>query len=232
MNYITGDTHGRFHRIICKIDELGLTKKDTIIILGDASLNYYGNFKDDERKEALKLTKVNIFCIHGNHEMRPESISSYELVDYRGGKAYVEKKYPNIYFAKDGEIYDFDGVKTLCIGGAYSVDKFYRLMNGWAWFEDEQPSEETKKIVEETLEKNNWTVDAILTHTCPVSLEPTEWFLPMIDQSTVDKSTEQWLETIKNKLNYKYWFAGHFHGVKKTDEIEFMYENFHAFPEE
>ena len=50
MNYITGDTHGRFHRIICKIDELGLTKKDTIIILGDAGLNYYGDFKDDERK--------------------------------------------------------------------------------------------------------------------------------------------------------------------------------------
>ena len=40
---------------------------------------------------------------------------------------WVEDKYPNLLFAKDGEVYDFDGYKCLVIGGAYSVDKYWRI---------------------------------------------------------------------------------------------------------
>lgn len=36
-------------------------------------------------------------------------------------------------------------MKTIVIGGAYSVDKFYRLSKGYNWFEDEQPSDSTQK---------------------------------------------------------------------------------------
>ena len=51
----------------------------------------------------------------------------YKLQEWNGGKVWVEEAYPNILFAKDGEIYDIAGMKTIVIGGAYSVDKFYRL---------------------------------------------------------------------------------------------------------
>lgn len=230
MFYITGDTHGNFAGVIYFIKKLGLTSEDTIIILGDAGFNYYGGKKDNQIKELIKDTGVNIFCIHGNHERRPETIDTYKLVDFCGGKAYVEDAYPNIYFGKDGEIFDFNGLSTIVIGGAYSIDKHYRLMRGWHWFEDEQPSEEIKKYVEEQLEKNDWKIDVVLTHTCPESLEPTEWFLDFVDQSTVDKSTEKWLETIREKLTYKYWFCGHFHGEKITDQIRFFFENFDKYP--
>ena len=60
---------------------------------------------------------------------------------------YYEEKYPNLLFAKDGEIYDFDGKKAVVIGGAYSVDKYYRLRNYMPWFESEQPTEEIKHYV-------------------------------------------------------------------------------------
>lgn len=53
----------------------------------------------------------------------------YKLQEWNGGKVWVEEAYPNILFAKDGEIYDIAGMKTIVIGGAYSVDKFYRLSN-------------------------------------------------------------------------------------------------------
>ena len=62
----------------------------------------------------------------------------YKLQEWNGGKVWVEEAYPNILFAKDGEIYDIAGMKTIVIGGAYSVDKFYRLSKGYNWFEDEQ----------------------------------------------------------------------------------------------
>ena len=46
--------------------------------------------------------------------------------EWHGGLVYREEEYPNLVFAKDGEIYDIAGKKTIVIGGAYSVDKWYR----------------------------------------------------------------------------------------------------------
>lgn len=66
---------------------------------------------------------------------------------------YYEESFPNLLFAKDGEIYDFDGKKAIAIGGAYSVDKWYRLSHGMAWFDTEQPSDEIKEYVEAQLDK-------------------------------------------------------------------------------
>ena len=39
----------------------------------------------------------------------------------------------------------FEGEKKLLvIGGAYSIDKDYRLTMGYKWFPDEQPTKELK----------------------------------------------------------------------------------------
>lgn len=59
----------------------------------------------------------------------------YKLQEWNGGKVWVEEAYPNILFAKDGEIYDIAGMKTIVIGGAYSVDKFYRLSKGYLFLD-------------------------------------------------------------------------------------------------
>lgn len=109
----------------------------------------------------------------------------------------MEDDYPHILFAKDAELYELNGLFTFVVGGAYSVDKNYRLLHGMAWWPDEQPSDEIKHQVEEKLEGMDWEVDVVLTHTAPLKYEPTEVFLPMINQSTVDKSTEQWLDSIE-----------------------------------
>ena len=121
--------------------------------------------------------------------MRPETISTYKVVERYNNLVYIEDEYPNIAFAIDGNIYDIDGHQTIVIGGAYSVDKYYRLTRNAQWFEDEQPSAQIKQKVESTLNKVNWKIDIVLSHTCPAKYTPTECFLPMIDQSTVDSST-------------------------------------------
>ena len=51
-------------------------------------------------------------------------------------RIYVRAEYPNILFAKDGEIFNIEDTKHLVSGGAYSVDKFYRLSRGYGWWED------------------------------------------------------------------------------------------------
>ena len=156
-------------------------------------------------------------------------IPSYHIAEWNSGKVYIEDDYPNLLFAVDGEIYNLNGCQTLAIGGAYSVDKFYRLSRGWKWWEDEQPSPAIKARVEHALTERSWRVDAVLSHTVPLKYEPVEVFLPQIDQSQVDKSTEKWLNTIEERLEYKHWYAGHYHTEKKIDKLSIMFESISEF---
>lgn len=229
MVYITGDRHGDLGDLRRFCDDNKTTKNDVLIILGDVALNYFQDDRDLSNKEFANSLNITLFCLQGNHEVRPENISSYEIVDMFGGKVYIDKNYPNQVFAIDGEIYEFDGKKVLVIGGAYSVDKHYRLACGWHWFEDEQPSQATKEKVVETLGLADWKVDVVLTHTCPYNYQPTEWFLSGIDQSTVDITTEKFLEYIEQRVDYSKWYCGHFHGEKEVDKIRFLFKTIEPF---
>ena len=227
MFIYTGDTHGHTEKLIAISAKLDLTANDTIVILGDAGYNFFGNEYGDLRKKRIigKLLPT-VFCIHGNHEMRPAAIPSYTTKEWNGGFVYYEKDFPNLLFAIDGEIYDLDGKRTIVIGGAYSVDKFYRLYRGIPWFPDEQPSDEIKAKVEAALERENWKIDQVLSHTCPYKYRPIEAFLSGLDQSTVDTSTEEWLDTIEERLDYKEWKCGHWHIDKKIDRLTFLMDSF------
>jgi hypothetical protein len=75
-------------------------------------------------------------------------------------------------------------------------------LDGYGWWPDEQPSNSVKSYVEQNLKKVGNTVDAVFSHTCPYKYIPRESFLPSIDQSTVDNSTEKWLDTIENRIKY------------------------------
>ena len=167
MIYITGDTHGDFRRVAAFCDTVNSTPEDTLIILGDAGINYYEDYRDVERKNLLSSLPITLFCIHGNHEARPESTGLYRTECWHGGTIFVEETYPNILFAKDGEVFDLDGIQAIVIGG--------------------------------------------------------------IDQTTVDKSTEEWLDDIEEQLSYRKWYCGHYHTEKRIDKLEFMFENIKEF---
>ena len=225
MIYITEDTHGQFDRLTSFCSKVKTSKSDIMIILGDAGINYLEGARAEILKRQLSSLPIQLFCIHGNHENRPSNIPSYQEVTWHGGTVYEEKEYPSILFAKDGEIYDLDGISAIAIGGAYSIDKPVRLVFGYKWWADEQPSPEIKAYVEKQLSERNWEIDVVLSHTVPIKYEPSEAFMPVVDQSQVDKSTEIWLGQIEEKLNYKKWYAGHFHLNKKIDRLYIMFED-------
>lgn len=229
MVYYTGDIHGEVFRVSDMITKFGITPADTIVLLGDVGMNYYGNKRGDRhRKKRVNKLGIKILCIHGNHEMRPETVISYHEETWNGGTIYVEEEYPNLLFAKDGEVYDLEGTKAIAIGSAYSVDKWYRLQFDLNWFPDEQPSEEIKARVEQKLDALNWKIDAVLTHTCPFRYIPREAFLHGVDQSTVDNSTELWLDAIAERLDYKTWFCGHWNIDKRIDRMHFLFHSVEA----
>lgn len=219
MIYITGDTHRHFDRL----NYIENDSENMLIILGDAGINYFLNDSDKELKEYLQRYKFKIFCIQGNHEERPENIPTYKEKEMFDGKVFIEEEYPNLIFAKNGELYNIDNQKVLVIGGAYSVDKNYRIMYGYNWFKDEQLTEEEKERILNKYSGKH--VDIILTHTCPKKYEPTEVFIEGLDQSLIDKSMEEFLDKVEENIDYDKWYCGHYHTEKEIDKIEFMYGN-------
>lgn len=220
---VTGDTHGK---VVSRLSQIALymenliPEETAVIILGDAGLNYYLNKSDCKNKQAVSASGIRVYCVRGNHEKRPQNIEGMMLVDDAdvGGKVYMEEKFPLIRYFVDGGEYTIDGKSVLVIGGAYSVDKYYRLAraNGGfsGWFEDEQLSEEERAEILARVKNKRY--DLVLTHTAPITWEPTDLFLRGIDQSTVEKDMEYWLKEVALSVCWGHWLFGHYH----ADRIE------------
>ena len=94
MIYLTGDTHGRFERIGAFCDKMQTDRDDILIILGDAGINFHADARDILRKEYLVRLPITLFCIHGNHERRPESLGVYAEREWHGGQVFTEDGIP------------------------------------------------------------------------------------------------------------------------------------------
>lgn len=238
--YITGDKHRRFDSVKAFCREMGTRRKDVLIILGDAGFNYYDDARDDDLKRAISQLSITLFCLHGNKENRPQNVGTYGVRSFCGGKVYYEPKYPNIYFAIDGEIYIFEGRKYMVVGGAHSVDKLRCLEEGTPFWEDEMPDDTVKRNVEQRLEDEGNQIYGMLTHTCPIDYLPSEMFLSTRQNANIrrkprrarhkkpfvpdiDRSTETWLGELEKKLTYEVWFCGHYHIDKEIDKVRMMY---------
>lgn len=220
---ITGDTHGQMDRFKW-LETEGKPEETAVIILGDAGCNYYKKKKDIFTKQALEKTGFYFYLVRGNHEDRPENVKGMTSIydEEVSGEVWFEPDFPHIKYFKDGGIYNINNHKTLVIGGAYSIDKWYRLQMGYMWFAQEQLTIEEMTEIEDKVEGQDF--DFVLTHTCPLSWEPVDMFLRGIDQSTVDKSMEAWFNTLKNKITWKVWLFGHYHADRlERPGVEMFY---------
>lgn len=224
---VTGDTHGLVMTRLSNIDAEKYPPAETaIIILGDAGLNFYLNKTDAKNKKVVNQTGYSIYCVRGNHEERPENLPNVELVydEETKGKVWYQPEFENIRYFIDGEDYAIGGKVALVIGGAYSVDKWYRLARAGVsgkldpnytnskktgWFPAEQLTDAEMSAIEVNCNGNYY--DVILTHTCPESWEPRDLFLPGLDQSSVDKTMEKWLDEFKKTIDWQVWLFGHYH---------------------
>lgn len=231
---ITGDTHGmnptRVGNINRNMSEY--TPEETaIVILGDAGFNFYLNKSDFKKKKLSCAYGYTFYCVRGNHEERPENLGY--VVEYDSnvnGAVYVDKDFPMIRYFIDGNIYTLNNHKCLVVGGAYSIDKWYRLkrVEGTkehpGWFPDEQLTEaEMQEIMSSTAGKE---FDFVFSHTCPIAWEPRDLFIGGIDQSMVDKTMEVWMDKLKDNFTWKCWCFGHYHAdrIERPCVEQFYYE--------
>lgn len=211
-----------------------------VIILGDCGLNFYLNNTDKKYKKLLNSQGCHIYCVRGNHEERPENLG-YEL-GYDPdvfGMVYHDPNFDNIKYFVDGGEYQIGKYSALVIGGAYSIDKWYRLARaGYApeeaetanpkkcgWFKDEQLTEKEREDILDKVQGKHY--DFVLSHTCPYSWEPTDLFLNGIDQNQVDKSMEYFLEKIKNNIDWNIYCFGHYHADRlERPHVEQFYTDY------
>ena len=229
--YAIGDLHGNYkpvrdfvQRNIQFHKDVANDEDNVLICLGDFGGNYFMNYRDNNFKEKLGKYPFTYFVIRGNHEQRPSIVANdnpeawhYEY--YFENKVLVEDAYPYIKYTLDiPVVYKIAGASTLVLPGAYSIDKIYRLQNGWSWFEHEQMTEDEMQIARDLCEEYGKRFDLILSHTCPIIFEPTDLFLSFVNQSTVDKTTERFLGEIEYNVMYDLWLWGHYHDDRMYPE--------------
>lgn len=238
--FLTSDIHGN-HKFCKQMEDFctanNTTKDDILIISGDAGINYHCNKQDNYFKHKLSQLPITFLILHGNHEERAWNVQGYSMKEHKIGKnyiiAYQQPEYPNLLFLADYQLVTLNNKRFLFLGGAYSVDKYYRLLNHAKWFASEQIPPKSREIILAILQKeryafdysvtdNSYQYDYIVSHTCPLKYIPTETFLSQVDQTTVDNSTEQFLDKVEEAVLYKQWYCGHFHISKTIDRLKFV----------
>lgn len=220
--YLTGDTHGGItaQKLRSKNFKEGttLSKKDYIIILGD-----FGVWKDKKAQEFLNWLDNKNFTtlfVEGNHEDY-NYLNSFPKVKMFGSE--VRQINNSVYQLLRGEIYEIENCKFFAFGGASSIDKLYRK-EGFDWFKEEECSYEEECKAMLNLEKHNFKVDYILSHTCSTSsLDEVADFCGFYVESYDNQN--RFFEEIKNKIDYKGWFLGHFHKDFAINEKELVLYN-------
>ena len=189
-------------------------------------------------KRYLESLPISFVLIKGNHDRRPDDPAFKKVTIDRPeikGVFYVEPEYPSIMYTEMYGQYEFCGKKTYVLGGAYSIDKYYRLekyyegFHNYLWFADEQMSKQELNDALNELQSSSVPFDLILSHTCPMKYEPTDQFISGIDQTKVDKTMEMFFDKIEETVPYKNWYCGHYHidriSLLSGCKLRFMYND-------
>lgn len=140
--YITGDIHGEPKKRFSELSK-DLTGNDIVIVCGDFGLpcwphKYNKSFTDKRKLDWLEKQKATFLFIDGNHE-NFTLLNAFPIEEWHSGK--IHKVRSNIFHLMRGEIFNIDGHKTFCFGGAFSIDKMYREKN-LSWWPQEIYSQE------------------------------------------------------------------------------------------
>ena len=155
---------------------------------------------NDSKK--LSEKKYTIAFVDGCHE-NFDLLQQYRLVRWRGGVARLIA--PNIFHLQRGEIYTIENQKYFAFGGGHSQDYEYRRDKG-NWWRQEQPTHDEIRRAIRNLNRNQATVDYIITHEPPASLKDC---LGVDVQQRLE--IHAFFEDIIKECDYKKWFFGKCH---------------------
>lgn len=245
MIFITGDTHGDFYRFPSK--QLSAFRhdfkrdSDYFIVCGD-----FGGLWDNSKAEIEELQWLSekpftLLFVTGNHE-NYDMYAKLPVTEWNGGK--VQKITENVIRLMNGQIFELDGIRFFTMGGASSHDisdgilepddpdlkakkrlldrrsGMYRI-NHVSWWKEEIPPQDEMDEGVRNLEKCGWKTDVIVTHCAPTSvIQKISGGFYQPDNLT------DYLETIRQKTEFKKWYFGHYHDNMTVDaKFTLLYED-------
>lgn len=215
MIYVTGDTHGEYYDFVSRIHQAGIKKDDTVIVCGDFGFVWNDEYHRYFLKQ-LENEPFKILFADGNHE-NFDLLYTYPVEQWNGGN--IHKIADNIFHLMRGQVFEIEGRKFFTMGGAYSIDKSMRC-EGISWWSAELPTNEEYKTAGENLEKCSYSVDYVITHTIPQSAIHRLGRVPDIHDNELTGYFE-WLYS--EKLQFKKWFAGHWHkNILLNDNLQIL----------
>lgn len=238
--FLTGDTHADFGRFRKgEYSELDcLSKEDYVLICGD-----FGGIWDNSSREKYWLAWLNerpftTLFVSGNHE-NYDRLQKFPVSRWHGGD--VQYIRSSIIHLMRGQIFDIDGKQIFTMGGASSHDvqdgilelddpklkqkikmltarrAFFRI-NHLSWWKEELPSAEEYATARANLDRVNWSVDYIVTHCAPTSIQN------LFGMYQPDALTG-FLEEVRQKCQFRDWFFGHYHDNKMIgDQFILLYK--------
>ena len=215
---ISGDTHGTLDlgKIVKFFDEHEgeYNDKDYLIICGDVGACGFSGSDELDTRNVYRNLPVTTLFVDGNHE-NFEQLNSYGVDIWNGGKVhFVESK---IIHLMRGQVFDIDGTRFFTFGGAHSIDKNYRT-EGITWFPEEIPNREEYEEGWQNLEKVDFQVDYILTHTGPREVVAAMGYGEMSDDEV---ELRQYLQRVADNTDFSAWYFGHFHEDTEVDDVFF-----------
>lgn len=219
MSFIlSGDTHGTLDigKIVHFFEERGdaFGKEDYLIICGDVGVCGFETLEENETRRILRNLPVTTLFIDGNHE-NFEQLHSYGVEIWNGGKVHFIEN--NIIHLMRGQVFVIDGTTFFTFGGAYSMDRMSRT-EGLSWFPEEIPSREEYEEGWKNLEKADFKVDYVLTHTGPGEVVAAMGYGGLSDE---DMELCRYLQNVADRIDFEAWYFGHFHEDAEVEDMFF-----------
>lgn len=173
---LAGDTHGNTKHVKYLISTALEQGCERIFQLGD--FGYWEHetsgvrYLNEINKQARR-SNIPIYFIDGNHDKTSLLLEKYKDAEDEEGFLLVRS---HIRYAKRGHCWEWEGKQFIALGGAYSVDKAYRL-----WVEEQQKAPESLWFPEEEMNDRQLTaylagapatVDIIFSHDKPRTSNP------------------------------------------------------------
>lgn len=224
---LLGDVHGDagWFRLVCdKAERLGV---DTILQLGDFG---YWEHRDggaflDSCSDALAERSLDCIWIDGNHENHTVLRRNYgpEGDRHEAAPGGFWRIRPRLFYAPRGLRWEWHGATFVAAGGAYSIDKAYRVEGSSWWPEETLTDAEVEAII-----GDGSKVDVVVAHDAPVLAEGVMGPQTVGDKDSwpESKNNRVRVQRIVDRLRPKLLVHGHYHHRNSTHVGDTRVEGF------
>lgn len=221
---VVGDIHGEFNKLVYKCCVRYKVRDALIVVAGDCGFGFerpgYYDYVYERNRKYLSGSNCWLVMVRGNHDNPAYFREPYRL------------RHERFMTVPDYSVLTACGHVILCVGGAVSVDRSWRINSPYyhpfcledplarnVYWEDEMPVFDRGKLEEIGA---SYEIDTVITHSAPLVCDrivKLGLYSFSVEDEKLLADVEEERETLERLRSYllkyghplRYWFYGHFH---------------------